>query len=89
MKHTLILLDLSWIDNYEISYDGETLHITESFESDDHGYFCPECGWWIAPAHASFDDDEEIECDDCEGNIKVSDLKYIPAEVVHQEIKIR
>ena len=78
-----------WIDQFDFSYDGETLQITESFESDDHGYFCPECGCWIAPAHASFDDDEEIECDDCEENIKASDLKYVPAEVVHQEIKIR
>ena len=77
-----------YIDNFEYSFDGATLHIKERFEDDECGYFCPDCGSWIRPADCSFEDDEEIECDDCEEVFKVSDLNYIPAVVTHYEIKI-
>ena len=69
-----------WIDSFEFSYDGMTLKTKETFMDDDHGYFCPECGAWVLPPYAAnnYEDDEEIECDDCEEVFKLSDLKYVP-----------
>ena len=78
-----------WEDSYEISYNDGLLCMTETFADDEYGYFCPECGYWVAPYNETFDDDEEIECDDCEALIKVSDLKYVPPLVEKHEIRIK
>ncbi len=77
-----------WIDQFDFTFDGKALFITETFEDDECGYFCPECGCWIRPAHASFGDDEEIECDDCEETFKASELKYVPSVVTETTYSI-
>ncbi len=77
-----------WIDQFDFTFDGKDLFITETFEDDECGYFCPECGCWIRPAHASFGDDEEIECDDCEETFKASELKYVPSVVTETTYSI-
>ncbi len=76
-----------WIDEFEASFKGNHLTITETFADDDCGYFCPECGSWIYPCGMVFKGDEII-CDDCDETIKVSDLVYVPATVTKSEYTI-
>lgn len=74
------------VDEYEFSYNARKLHIKETFMDDDCGYFCPDCGSWVAFPFEEFDSDE-IECDECEETIKVSDLKYVPPMVNEETIE--
>ena len=77
-----------WVDEFEVSFKDNLLTITERFEDDDCGYFCPECGYQVGTPHEEFED-EEITCDDCEETIKVSDLKYVPPVVTKSEYVIK
>ena len=72
----------------EFSYNDMRLCLTESFADDDCGYFCPKCGLQVGLAHTKYDE-EEIECDDCGEVIKVSDLKYVPTEIIKREYIIK
>lgn len=72
----------------DFAYSNGLLQMTEKVANDDNGYFCPDCGYWIAGADVIFNEDEGFECDDCEKTLKVSDLKYIPLFVEHHEIKV-
>ncbi len=76
-----------WVDEFEVSFKDNLLSITESFEDDDCGYFCPDCGYKVGTPHEEFED-EEIACDDCEGTIKVSELVFVPATVTKTEFFI-
>lgn len=78
-----------WIDDFDYSYDGSNLNIKETFIDEDCGYFCPECGLLVACANEELDADESIECDDCEKEIKVADLKYVPPTITEETIHIR
>ena len=77
-----------YIDEFEISYNDHRLVVTETFEDDSCGYFCPNCGECIDRTYATFDEDEEIECGECEESFKLSDLKFVPPIVTNYEIKI-
>ena len=76
-----------WVDEFEASFKGNLLTITESFQDDDCGYFCPDCGGAIGSCGMIFEDDE-IVCSDCDETIKVSDLVYVPATVTKSEYTI-
>ena len=78
-----------WEDSYEVSYNNGVISMTETFADDEHGYFCPECGSWVAPCHETFDEDEEIECEDCEEVIDAADLEFVPPTVTKHEIVIK
>lgn len=78
-----------WIDTFDYSYDGNTLHIKETFMDDENGYFCPECGCFVAYPNEMFEDDEIIECYDCEEKFKATDLKYVAPIVTEKSITIR
>ena len=69
----------------EIRYSKNTLHVTETIEDDECGYYCPDCGCWIAPAGDELAADEELECEECGKVFKVSDLKFVPPYVCHDE----
>lgn len=69
-------------------FKNNLLSITESFEDDDCGYFCPECGYQVGTPHEEFED-EEITCFDCDETIKVSDLVFVPATVTKTEYFIK
>ena len=81
-------LQCYWVDEFEVSFNGNLLSITETFEDDDCGYFCPECGYQVGTPHEEFED-EEITCDDCDETIKVSDLVFVPATVTKTEYIIK
>ena len=72
--------------DFDFSYNGKQLYIKSTFMDDEHGYFCPDCGCFIAGADEEFDSDE-IECEDCEETFDVADLKYVPAEVSEETIE--
>ena len=76
-----------WVDEFEASFKGNLLTITESFQDDDCGYSCPDCGGAIGSCGMIFEDDE-IVCSDCDETIKVSDLVYVPATVTKSEYTI-
>ena len=80
-------LKCNYIDSFEFSYDGAILHIKETFEDDDCGYFCPECGEWVANVYHEFESDE-VECFDCEETVRVSDLKFVPPTVTEEIVEI-
>lgn len=79
------------VDEFEFSYDGKKLSLKETYADDDCGFFCPDCGMWILPAHAlrSYEDDDEIDCDDCDKVFKFSELKYVPPTINNLEFCIR
>ncbi len=77
-----------YVDDFKASFSNHHLTITEQFDDDNHGYFCPECGSWIAPSWAEFDE-ESIVCDGCEESIDVSNLKFVPPLVEVHEYEIR
>ena len=77
-----------YVDDFKASYSNHHLIITEQFDSDDYGYFCPECGSWIAPSLDYFDD-ETVVCDGCEESFDVSNLKFVPPFVEVHEYEIR
>ena len=77
-----------WVDEFEATFKGNLLTITESFADDDCGYFCPDCGFWVGSCGMIFEGDE-IVCDDCDETIKVSDLVYVPATVTKSEYAIQ
>ena len=77
-----------YVDDFKASFSNHHLTITEQFDDDTHGYFCPECGSWIAPSWAEFDE-ESIVCDGCEESIDVSNLKFVPPLVEVHEYEIR
>ena len=73
------------VDEFEFAFSGNSLYIKETFTGEDHGYFCPECGSFVALPWEQFESDE-IQCDDCEETIKVSDLMYVPSAVTETTI---
>jgi hypothetical protein len=75
------------VDEFEGIFKGNRLVITETFADDDHGYFCPECGYQVATCGDIEDrfESDEITCDDCDEVIKVSDLRYVPPTVTVTE----
>ena len=77
-----------WVDEFKVSFKDNLLSITETFEDDDCGYFCPECGYQVGTPHEEFED-EEITCDDCDETIKVSNLEYVPPTVTKSEYVIK
>ena len=77
-------LQCYWVNEFEASFKDHHLNITESFQDDNCGYFCPDCGYQVGIVGEIFEEDE-IECDDCEEIIKVSDLKYVPPTVTKSE----
>ena len=73
-----------YVDDFKASFGNHHLTITEQFNSDDYGYFCPECGSWIAPSWETFDG-ETVSCDGCDESFDVSSLKFVPPfEEVHE-----
>lgn len=75
------------VDEFTATYCNHHLSITERFDDDESGYFCPECGLWLAPSWTQFDADEVV-CDDCEEIFVVSNLKYVPPFVEVHEYEI-
>ena len=78
-----------WMDEYDVTFSDGHLSITETFEDDECGYFCPECGSWVAPCGDGWFDSDEVTCEDCDEVIKVSDLKYVPPTVTKSEYDIK
>ena len=76
------------VDGFEISFKDRHLIMTETYEDDDCGYFCPECGSWVATVNAPLDEYEDWGCADCEEIIKISDLKFVPPTVTVTECHI-
>lgn len=76
-----------YVDEFEFSFDGNNLHIKETFMDDESGYFCPKCGCFVAYPYEEFES-EEIQCEDCEETIKVADLKYVAPTVTEETIII-
>ena len=76
-----------YIDDFKASFSDHHLIITEEFDSDDYGYFCPECGSWIAPSWEDFGG-EAVVCDGCDESFDVSRLKYVPPFVEVHEFEI-
>ena len=74
------------VDEYEFSLSNRKLHIKETFMDDNCGYFCPDCGCFVAYLDQTFDT-EEIECEDCEKPYKVTDLKYVPPTLNEETIE--
>lgn len=80
-----------WMDEYDATFSNHHLSITETFEDDNNGYFCPECGCSVAPCgdiNVWFDSDE-VTCEGCDEVIKVSELKYVPPTVAKSEYDIK
>lgn len=81
-------LQCYWIGEFEVSFKDNLLSITEGFEDDDCGYFCPDCGYQVGTANEEFEE-EEITCDDCKETIKVSELLFVPVKVTKTEFTIK
>ena len=77
-----------YIDEFVFSYYDGMLTIEETVADDECGYFCPECGAFVAYYDEELIDDE-IECEDCEETIRVCDLKKVEAYTSRKEIRIK
>ena len=77
-----------YIHDIEFSYYDGILTIEETVADEECGYFCPECGAFVAFYNEELTDDE-IECEDCEETIRVSDLKKVEAYTSRREIRIK
>lgn len=81
-------LQCYYVVDYNFSYKNGVLSFTRDFRDDECGYFCPECGCFVAYYGNDFDE-ETVVCDDCDETIKIADLVVRKPALSKFEYKIK